>query len=105
MDWITAHPTPSIACLVMAVFILLIIYSTCRISEKPTPCQQRETTADLISRLELEPGIQTLEVRADQSVQVVDAKGSSYGLEIGPAIVLIIKRHEPVEPVSELIGA
>lgn len=64
-----------------------------------------ETIPDLIARLELEPDITTLEVRVDQSVQVVDAKGSSYGLEIGPATVIIIKRHEPVEPVSELIGA
>jgi hypothetical protein len=38
-------------------------------------------------------------------VQVVDAKGSSYGLEIGPATVIIIKRHEPAEAISELIGA
>ena len=97
--------TWKIVAVILAAIDVLIIWAACRNGSRYDNCLRRETISDQIARLELEPGIQTLEVRADQSVQVVDAKGSSYGLEIGPATVIIIKRHEQAEPVSELIGA
>ena len=80
-------------CFLMAVIIALMAWATVAINKKPAPPQ---TTPDewLIDQLQQMDGVQVLEINATQTVEVSDKTGSSYGLEIGPATVVIIKRRE-----------
>jgi hypothetical protein len=80
-------------CFLMAVAIALMAWATVAISKKPTPPQ---TTPDewLIEQLQQMDGVQVIEIDSTKTIEVTDKTGSSYGLEIGPALVVIVKRDK-----------
>jgi hypothetical protein len=60
----------------------------------PAPPQTNRTPDEwLIEELQKMDGVHVLEINATQTIEVSDKTGSSYGLEIGPATVVIIKKR------------